>query len=132
MQNLFDEIPSGKLPDELLTTLLAESSLKIERIVSTGQASPPSFWYDQDWHEWVVLLSGSAILQVERDNLRSSIEESSNNYSSRKEIENVEMVQGSFINLPAHCRHRIEKTSPNEQTVWLAIHYGNNVPSDNT
>jgi hypothetical protein len=30
----------------------------------------------------------------------------------------------SFINIPAHKRHRIEWTSDVQQTVWLAVHYG--------
>jgi len=37
--------------------------------------------------------------------------------------EPVEMVAGSFVNIPAHQRHRVEWTDPNRPTVWLAIHY---------
>lgn len=50
--NLFANLPSD-LPDELFTTLLDASNLRIERIVSHGHASPEGFWYDQDDHEWV-------------------------------------------------------------------------------
>jgi hypothetical protein len=39
--------------------------MKIERIISQGQASPPGFWYDQAWNEWVIVLKGSATLQFE-------------------------------------------------------------------
>ncbi len=53
--NLFTNLPSD-LPDELSTTLLEASNLRIERIVSHGHASPEGFWYDQDEHEWVVVL----------------------------------------------------------------------------
>ena len=36
----------------------------------------------------------------------------------------VEMKPGDFINIPAHNRHRVEWTTPDEPTVWLAVHYG--------
>ena len=39
--------------EEVITEILVRPDLKIERIVSTGQASPPGFWYDQPWDEWV-------------------------------------------------------------------------------
>src|SRR4051794_37933419 len=58
-QNLFSEI-SSKVRDERIDELVASTGLRIERIVSTGQASPPGFWYDQPASEWVVVLSGSA------------------------------------------------------------------------
>jgi cupin 2 domain-containing protein len=45
--NIFENVPEG-LPEEQLTELLAAPSLRIARIVSTGQASPQGFWYDQD------------------------------------------------------------------------------------
>ena len=61
--NLFAGIDEEKRDEELLTTLAERPGVRIERIVSTGQASPPGFWYDQDWGEWVVLLSGRARLR---------------------------------------------------------------------
>ena len=48
-----------------MTELLAAPGLRVERIVSTGQASPPGLWYDQDRAEWVLVLSGSAGLLFE-------------------------------------------------------------------
>jgi cupin 2 domain-containing protein len=62
--NLFTNLPSD-LPDEFSTTLLEASNLRIERIVSHSHASPEGFWYDQDDHEWVVVLQGAARLQLE-------------------------------------------------------------------
>ncbi|HEV3339663.1 MAG TPA: phosphoribosylaminoimidazole carboxylase, partial [Pirellulales bacterium] len=62
--NLFADIPK-QLPDELFTTLVQAGNVRIERIVSLGHASPPGFWFDQDQHEWVVLLAGAARLRVE-------------------------------------------------------------------
>ena len=102
-QNLLADLPTS-LPSELLETLLQTSSLRIERIVSYGHASPEGFWYDQDTHEWVLLVSGAARLQFEGE-------------------EPVDMKAGSFINIPAHQRHRVEWTTPQQPTVWLAIHY---------
>ena len=64
--NLFAGTASD-IDTEHTTELLATTGLRLERIVSTGQASPPGFWYDQDWDEWVVLLAGSAGLQIEHE-----------------------------------------------------------------
>jgi cupin 2 domain-containing protein len=103
LANLFADLP-GRLPDELFTTLLEAGNLRIERIVSFGHASPPGFWFDQHQHEWVVLLKGAARL--------------------RFEDEELELRPGSFVNIPAHRRHRVDWTSPDESTIWLAVHYG--------
>jgi cupin 2 domain-containing protein len=103
LANLFADLP-GRLPDELFTTLLEAGDLRIERIVSFGHASPPGFWFDQHQHEWVVLLKGAARL--------------------RFEDEELELRPGSFVNIPAHRRHRVDWTSPDESTIWLAVHYG--------
>lgn len=100
--NLFANLPVS-LPEELCQTLLETEALRIERIVSTGQHSPPGFWYDQPDAEWVVLLRGEAILRLGE--------------SSRT------LRVGDFVHIPAHARHRVEWTSDSEPTVWLAIHY---------
>ena len=42
----------------------------------------------------------------------------------RFEDETVELKPGSFINILARRRHRVEWTTPDEPTIWLAIHYG--------
>ena len=91
------------MTDELFTTLLEAAHVRIERIVSHGHASPAGFWYDQDQHEWVIVLKGAARLRFE-DGM-------------------VEMRSGDFLNIPAHQRHRVEWTTPVEPTVWLAVHY---------
>ena len=102
--NLFTDVPAN-LPDELLTTLLEAASVRIERIVSHGHTSPDGFWYDQDNHEWVIVLQGAARLRFE-----DSI---------------VEMKPGDFLNIPAHKKHRVEWTTPDEPTIWLAVFYKN-------
>ena len=42
--NLFTDLPKH-LPEEMVTTLLEASNVRIERIVSHGHASPSGFWY---------------------------------------------------------------------------------------
>lgn len=41
----------------------------------------------------------------------------------RFDDEEIELKPGSFVDIPAHKRHRVEWTTPNEPTIWLAIHY---------
>lgn len=101
--NLLTNLPAD-LPDEFFETLLEADHLRIERIVSDGHASPEGFWYDQDQSEWVVLLKGAARLRFETGE--------------------IEMMPGDHVNIPAHRRHRVEWTSPEGPTVWLAVHYG--------
>lgn len=103
LDNLLSHLPAT-LPDELITTLLEADNIRIERIVSRGQASPEHFWYDQDQHEWVIIVKGAARLQFQN--------------------ESVEMTAGDFVNIPAHKRHRVEWTDPDQFTIWLAIFYG--------
>ena len=103
--NLFAGIDEEKRDEELLTTLAERPGVRIERIVSTGQASPPGFWYDQDWGEWVVLLCGAARLRL------------------AEEAEARRLAPGDWVDIPAHCRHRVEWTDPDQPTVWLAVHY---------
>jgi cupin 2 domain-containing protein len=100
--NLFHDLPT-QLPDEVVQTILTATQVRIERIISQGHASPEGFWYDQDQHEWVVVLKGWARLRFE-DRM-------------------VEMKPGDFMNIPAHKRHRVEWTTPDEPTVWLAVFY---------
>jgi cupin 2 domain-containing protein len=102
MFNLFTNIPTDS-PKELFTTLLESPGVRIQRIVSFGQTSPEGFWYDQDQDEWVILLQGAARLEFED--------------------RTVEMNRGDFLNIPAHEKHRVKWTSPDELTVWLAVHY---------
>jgi cupin 2 domain-containing protein len=102
--NLFAALPT-RAAEELVTVLASGPHVRIERIVSTGQASPPGFWYDQDWNEWVVLLSGAARLR----------------FADEPEARVLE--PGDFVDIAAHRRHRVEATDPAGPTVWLAVHY---------
>lgn len=104
-QNLFANIPEH-LDYELTSKLLRDRSVRIERIVSRGQASPPDYWYDQTEHEWVVVLTGKATLKIEGQ---------------------TEMIlgPGDTLYLPAHTRHRVEWTDPQQNTIWLAVFWTN-------
>ena len=64
VKNLFDDLPQH-LPQEVVQILVRAADVRIERIVSHGQASPADFWYDQAQHEWVIVLKGAARLQFE-------------------------------------------------------------------
>ncbi len=88
-QNIFAGV-SDRLNDERIDAIVSADVVRIERIVSTGQASPPGFWYDQDWNEWVTVLSGSTSLLFEG------------------EAEPCALGPGDFVNIPAHARHRVE------------------------
>ncbi len=101
-RSLFDQIPAT-LPEELSAVLAENENVKIERIVSEGHASPEGFWYDQEQNEWVLLVSGSAVLTVG--------------------TERVELNAGDYLLISAHQRHRVESTSATEKTLWLAVFF---------
>jgi len=105
LSSLLADLPDH-LPDELVTTLLESADVRIERIVSHGHASPKDFWYDQEENEWVMVLRGAARLRI------------------KGEEQLIEMKPGDFVNIPAHTKHRVEWTTPDEPTIWLAVHYG--------
>ena len=102
--NLFME-PPFSARREVFDTLLETTSFRLERILSSGEATPPGDWYDQDTNEWVVLLRGSAGLLFEGEPA-------------------VRVLSpGDHLLIPAHRRHRVEWTDPKVKTVWLALHY---------
>lgn len=104
LPNLLRDLPPPG-PDEAVQSLASGTGVRLERIVSHGHASPPDSWYDQPDHEWVVLLAGAARLRFEGD------------------ATPLEMRPGDFVTIPARRRHRVEWTTPDEPTVWLAVHY---------
>lgn len=105
-QHLFDDIPSH-LPAELFQPLLEVEGLRIERIISQGHSSPPGYWYDQAQEEWVLLVRGSAKLELGDGTI-------------------TELNVGDYLLIPAGMKHRVAWTLPNEPTVWLAVHFTNN------
>ena len=109
MQNLFDlSYLDLSSKDEHFEGILKSDSIRIERIVSTGQVSPKDFWYDQSENEWVCILQGSAILSIK---------------DSTGKIKKQPLSKGQNINLPAHTLHRVDYTDTKEPTIWLAVFY---------
>jgi cupin 2 domain-containing protein len=101
--DLFADLPMV-LAEEEISLLGDRPGARIEKIVSTGQASPPGFWYDQPFAEWVFLLQGSAGLLIEGEDAPR------------------ELRPGAYVEIPAHVRHRVEWTDPARPTLWLAVH----------
>lgn len=102
--NLSDDIPQRQQAEDV-TVLVTTPQLRIERIVSYAQASPPGFWYDQDWAEWVLVVSGAAGLQIDGEDTPRRLK------------------PGDYVLIPPHVRHRVEWTAADQPTIWLAIHY---------
>ena len=100
--NLFADVSVASAGEEAFSEIFARPGLKIERIVSQGQASPPEFWYDQAWNEWVIVLKGSATLQFQDEPATRALGE------------------GDYVFIPARKRHRVEWTDPQQPTIWLA------------
>ena len=103
--NLQNGLPARPLPDEVVDLLVERSGLRIERIVSTGQATPEGQWYDQETDELVLVVDGAARLRIE------------------DEGEDRELNEGDWVLLPAHCRHRVTWTQAEPPTLWLAVHF---------
>ncbi|QDV40292.1 Cupin domain protein [Stieleria neptunia] len=104
-KNLFTDLPASTAK-EYVDVLASSSNVRIERIVSTGQSSADGFWYDQDEHEWVAVLAGEARLSFDDD------------------PEPLTLKPGDHLLIPAHRKHRVEWTSDQEPTVWLAVFFG--------
>lgn len=100
--NLF-LLPPAWGDGEKLEPLLSGEGVRIERIISTGQTTPPGQWYDQEGDEWVVLLQGEAELAFDDGSRRR-------------------LVAGDPLFIPARRRHRVEFTSASPPCIWLAVH----------
>ncbi|MCG9577075.1 cupin domain-containing protein [Vibrio tubiashii] len=103
MNNLFAQLPST-LDEEQFEDIVKGKDVRIERILSHGQSSPESGWYDQDESEWVLVLSGFGVIEFEDGRI-------------------VKLEQGDHVNIPAHCKHKVKQTAQDEITVWLAVFY---------
>jgi cupin 2 domain-containing protein len=102
-KNILQGIPE-KLSEEYFEEIISSNQFKLERIVSEGHKSPKDFWYDQEKNEFVMLISGSAEIQFENEPA-------------------VQLVKGDYLIIPAHKKHRVEKTDLIQQTIWLALHF---------
>lgn len=101
--NIYQHLPPATYQEQF-EDIHKSKGIRIERIVSIGQATPEGEWYDQDWDEWVMLLKGQAgILIYGEEKIRV-------------------LSPGDYIFLPARLKHRVEWTSLNEPCIWLALH----------
>jgi len=101
--NIFKSIPTN-LDTEIFENIIQSPNIRVERIISKGQTTPEGSWYDQDEHEWVMVLEGAAILGFEDGS-------------------SVSLNKGDHLNIPAHCKHKVSWTDPDQITLWLAIFY---------
>ena len=90
--------------EELVTTLATGSASRIERIVSHAHQSPQGFWYEQEQTEWVLIVRGRAAVEIEGEG-------------------EVTLEPGDWLEIPAHCRHRVSWTAASEPTIWLAVFF---------
>lgn len=98
--NIYD-LPQGKIKDELVSILAVGRDLRLERIVSMGQASD---WYDQMEDEYVILVQGEATLVF-------------------AEGPAVNLCAGDTLLIPAHQKHRVSATSVEPPCIWLCVFY---------
>lgn len=104
IQNLFNSATASSQEEFFETLLCAKGRIRIERILSQGQCSPPDFWYDQTQTEWILVLQGFPQLRIEG------------------EAESRVLKPGDSLTLLPHVRHRVEWTDPHGVTIWLAVH----------
>ncbi len=101
--NLLASLPE-KLDSEVFEDIVRSSTVRIERIISKGHQTPDGKWYDQDENEWVMVMQGGASLEFEDGS-------------------KCDLSAGDYVNIPAHVKHRVAWTVPNEVTIWLAVFY---------
>ena len=103
MNNLLSSLPET-LDEEVFESILEAGHVRIERIVSKGHTSPAEGWYDQDEHEWIMVLEGAGTVAFEHG-------------------QSIRLEKGDNLMIPAHSRHRVSWTDPERVTVWLAVFY---------
>ncbi|MDO8331885.1 MAG: cupin domain-containing protein [Fluviicoccus sp.] len=90
---------------EFFEALVQRPGVRIERIISHGHCSEAGFWYEQKEAEWVMVVQGEARLRFEQGDRV------------------VELKPGDWVEIAARERHRVEWTTPEEETVWVAVFY---------
>ncbi|MHA6718018.1 cupin domain-containing protein [Sphingomonas sp. RS6] len=102
MANLLAALPDAR-EGEVFTDLLARPGVRIERIVSHGQATPEQRPMVQGWDEWVVLLEGAAGIRI-------------------GDGAEVRLVPGDHLLIAAGQKHWVTWTASDRPSVWLAVH----------
>ncbi len=101
--NIYSKIPNSKRK-EIFQALSQNKSVKIERIISCGQATKKDKWLKTRHAEWVILLKGAARLRFRKNNRLFNLK------------------PGDYILISANSPHRVEWTHPRVKTIWLAVH----------
>jgi cupin 2 domain-containing protein len=97
------QLPSAPTPPgsgEHVETLVDGGGVAIEHILSGRVTAPVD--YDQDHDEWVLVLDGSAALEIDHETVR--------------------LGAGDWLLLPRATPHRLLETQPG--TRWIAVHFG--------
>lgn len=102
MPNLLRDLPAGPEAAERFEDILARPGARLERIVSSGQSTPPGEWTQQAWDEWVLLVHGRAGLTLEGE-------------------APLTLEPGDHLLIKARRRHRVDWTET--PTVWLAAYF---------
>jgi len=90
-ENFLSKIPS-QIPKEIFESIASSENVKIERIISKGQATQKGKWYDQEKNEFVLVLKGNAVIEFDNN-------------------EKVSMNEGDYVIIPKHVKHRVTETS---------------------
>jgi cupin 2 domain-containing protein len=101
--SLFQNLPNASR-EERMEELCQSKTFRVERIISAGQVSPPGFWYDQAWDEWVLVVQGTAEVRLQ----------------DPQQI--VQLSAGDWLMVDAHRKHRVEATTREPVTIWVAVH----------
>ena len=103
MSNIYADIPSS-IPNEIFNDLIVNDNIRIERILSHGHSSPEEGWYDQEEHEWVLVLEGQGVIEFSDGRI-------------------VTLSKGDYLNIPAGEKHKVLGTDKDSVTIWLAVFY---------
>jgi cupin 2 domain-containing protein len=103
MPSLFSDLPLAPTAAEIFDALVERPGVRIERIVSTGQADPLDHWQQQQWDEWILLIQGAAGVMLFDKEIR--------------------LEPGDYLFIPAGERHRVSFTNDDPATIWLAVHF---------
>lgn len=99
-KNIFKELPDATLAEQE-EVLLEAKNVRIARIVSGGQAGEI---YDQAEDEWVIVLSGEAMISFPEEGGRT-----------------VKLEAGDYLYLKAGQKHQVTKTS--DPCLWLCFYF---------
>lgn len=88
--------------EEAFTDLFKGNSVRIEKILSSGQITPQGEWYDQIENEFILLIQGEASIEFENE-------------------ETILLTAGDFCNILPHQKHRVNYTSTEPHCIWLAV-----------